>query len=191
MKLLRRTLTLALLGSALVGRANLINFDNLASGANVGNAYLLTDGVSFVNGTVLAYGTPPSTPNALIPADATLTVDSPVNSLVTSVGFLYASNSLGSGITTTVPSLSVYSGLDGTGSLLGSIALPDTPSGLAAYAPITLSFSGSAHSFVFRDQAYTHILFDNLSFTSQPTPEPSALAALGLGAVALIRRRKR
>ena len=189
--ILRQAFLLALLGSALAASANLINFDGLANSANVGDAYLASDGVSFVNGLALRVGAgAPSPSNVLSPTAASLTINSPVNALVASVGLRYASNTMLSGLTPVVPTLSVYQGLNGTGALLASVALPDTSTGFSVYAPVVLSFAGAAKSFVLRDAAFSHILYDDLAFTSQPVPEPSVFAALGLGAAALLRRRR-
>ena len=177
-----------------MAQANLIDFDSGTNSTPVGDTYLASDGVSFVNGSFFTVGSSaPSPSNVLLPDDATITVDSVSNALVTSVGIFYASNSVGSGQSNGVPSLSVYSGTDGTGSLLGTLALPDTPNAFAgsSYTSVSLSFAGAAHSVVLSDFASSHILYDDLSFTVQPTPEPSVLAALGLGAMAALRRKKR
>ena len=72
-----------------------------------------------------------------------------------------------------------------TGANLG---LPDTYAqfsytGVAASTSTTLSLT------VGNDQDYYEL--DDVSVTLQAVPEPSSLAALGLGAVALLKRRKR
>ncbi len=181
MNAFRPLLALALLSAAFTARANLIDFDS-ATG-NVGNRYLLSDGVSFVGALSFATGGAPTAPNALYHDDATITVNSPVNVLTTSVGIAYRSTS---GQTGGVPTLSVFTGLNGTGTALATLTLPDT----ATFATVTLPFAGSGRSFVLTDSSYSRIVYDNLAFTSQPVPEPSALAALGLGAAILLRRRR-
>jgi hypothetical protein len=100
-------------------------------------------------------------------------------------------------------SLSVYSGLDGTGTLLGTLALPTTPSncpgtydaGFCPFVPVGVSFSGTAESISFAGVA-DQIVFDDVTFGSAtpgtPTPEPSTLVMLLTGAgagVGVLRRR--
>ncbi len=102
-------------------------------------------------------------------------------------------------------SVTVYSGLDGTGSVLASLDLPVTPSGGApectygAYCPwfpIGVTFDGSAQSVIFSGSA-NYIGFDNItlgSATPSPgVPEPATLTLFGsglLGLVSVLRRRK-
>jgi hypothetical protein len=103
-------------------------------------------------------------------------------------------------------SVSVYSGLDGTGSLLASLGLPVTPSGGAPqctygqycpWFPVGVSFDGTAESVIFSGSA-NYIAFDNITLgASTPvgvTPEPATLALFGsgvLGVVGLVRRRRK
>ena len=186
--ILRHAAFLALLGAALSASANLINFDNRKG--IVGDAYLLSDGVSFKDGESFLYPGTPSGPYALAMNSATLIVSSPVNDLVAGVSFRYASNSVETNPRLPFPSLTVYSGPDGTGATLASLLLPDTGS-TTTFLLAALSFSTPARSFVVRDASYSHIVLDDLAFTSQPVPEPSALAALGLGGAAILRRRRK
>ena len=100
-------------------------------------------------------------------------------------------------------SLSVFSGLDGTGTLLATLALPTTTSdcpstyaaGFCPFVPVGVSFSGTAESISFAGVA-NQIVFDDVTFGSatpgNPTPEPSTLVMLLTGAgtgVGLLRRR--
>jgi hypothetical protein len=104
-------------------------------------------------------------------------------------------------------SVSVYSGLDGTGSLLASLNLAVTPSEAGTpgcpygqycpWFPVGVSFSGTAESVIFSGSA-NYIGFDNITLgASTPraaTPEPATLTLFGsglLGLVGLIRRRRK
>jgi PEP-CTERM motif len=102
-------------------------------------------------------------------------------------------------------SVDVYSGLDGTGSLLASLTLPVTPEGgspvctpgyaYCPWVPIGVSFGGTAESAVFSGSA-DYIAFDNITLgSSSPsiTPEPGTLLLFSSGLLAVgafLRRRK-
>jgi hypothetical protein len=79
--------------------------------------------------------------------------------------------------------IAIYSGLDGTGNQLASITLPFT--GNVFSTAQTLTFSGVAHSVVFKS-GNVQIGFDDIGFTtpSAIVPEPSSPVLLVTGWVA-------
>ena len=95
-------------------------------------------------------------------------------------------------------SLSVYSGLDGTGTLLATLALPTTSSScdlttydaqFCPFVPIGVDFAGTAESISFAGVA-NEIVFDDVTFGSSTpggpstVPEPSTIAMMLTGAAA-------
>jgi hypothetical protein len=102
-------------------------------------------------------------------------------------------------------SLSVYSGLDGTGTLLATLALPTTPSTCSGtygaqfcpFDPVGVAFAGTGESISFAG-VENQIVFDDVTFGSvtpdQPNgnaPEPSSLIMILTGAGAGFRQFRR
>ena len=101
-------------------------------------------------------------------------------------------------------SLEVWSGLDGTGSLLASLLLPTTSSGtcpdysagFCPFFPVGVGFLGTGHSIEFAGVA-NQIVFDDVTFGNvvpgDTVPEPASVALFGSGLIGLYgfaRRRK-
>ncbi|HUG22060.1 PEP-CTERM sorting domain-containing protein [Piscinibacter sp.] len=102
-------------------------------------------------------------------------------------------------------SVSVYDGLNGTGNLLATLALPTTPStcgseynaGFCPFVASGIGFAGTAMSVSFAGVA-NQVVFDDVTFGSVtpgvpaiPEPETYALMLAGLGVVAMVARRRK
>lgn len=102
----------------------------------------------------------------------------------------------------------VFDGLNGTGNVLATLALPTTPNGAVSgcpnnaganycpFVPIGVTFSGTARSIDFGGTV-SQIGFDNVTFgssTPMPSvPEPGTVALLGAGLLGIggvVRRRR-
>lgn len=81
-----------------------------------------------------------------------------------------------------------YSGLNGSGTLLGSFNLAATDDAFSVWAPVTFAFSGTAKSFDLSASANV-VAFDNIS--AVPEPATFALLLSGLGLMAFIARRRK
>ena len=87
-------------------------------------------------------------------------------------------------------SVSVWSGLDGTGTLLATISLspnagscPGYNAGFCPFSPVGVTFSGTAESVEFAG-VENQIVFDDVTFGSSTpggVPEPSTWAMMALG----------
>jgi hypothetical protein len=94
-------------------------------------------------------------------------------------------------------SVQVYSGLDGTGALLGAFTLPPTPSPYTVWVPVGVGFAGTAESVIFGGSA-NYIGFDNITLgASVPTGVPDVggfstdcVAALALAGAAFAAKKR-
>ena len=88
-------------------------------------------------------------------------------------------------------SVQVYSGLDGTGTLLASLSLPSTPDPYNVWVPVGVAFAGTAESVIFGGSA-NFIGFDNITLGSQTpggsTPEPASMVLFGSGLIGIARK---
>jgi PEP-CTERM motif len=177
------------------------------SGPNYGIAFssnaqaicLNTTGVSCSNTSRGGLGDPNSQKGALFFLSGTAAAMDVAAGFTTGFSFNYTAIN--------VPgSVSVYSGLDGTGALLATLALPTTPSGCSGipaadgagfcpFFPIGVSFSGTAESVEFAG-VENQIVFDDVTFGSAtpgqtPLPATAPLLAGGLGLIGLLARRRK
>lgn len=93
--------------------------------------------------------------------------------------------------------VTIYSGLDATGSILGSLSLTanaqlggcsDSP--FCNFQRVALSFAGTGQSISFGGNA-GNVAFDNIAITPVPEASTYAMLALGLAGVMLAVRRQR
>jgi hypothetical protein len=139
----------------------------------------------------------PSAPNILFFLTGVGDVMDVPGGITTGFSFDYSGSSAeGNG------TVSIYSGLDGTGTLLASFVVNTSLTPLCTnvpnycvWQPDGVAFSGTAESVVFGGSA-NFIGWDNITLGSSTpggTPEPATLALVGLGLLSLVgvaRRRK-
>jgi hypothetical protein len=196
MKLVTLALALGLAAPAFAAPVS-VDFEKTWSyGEEVGSTYA-ADGVTFTNvlgvsngdglgslsnGDYYA-GAPSAQGVAIAQLDGTVNTAAYMNvvaGLTNGLSFFYA------GIDTAT--ISAYSGLNGTGTLLGSITLSATGADFTTWQQAVLNFSGTAQSF---DLTGTNgvAALDNIA--SVPEPSSVALLLVGAGALVAARRRRR
>lgn len=191
---------------------NVVNFDGLngsvyeqvlnyydggfgGSGSGPGPNY----GVTFSSNAIVGceQGTPcantsaanaPSAPNVMFFLSGTAATMDVAGGFDTGFSFYYSAQ------VGTTGSVDVWSGLDGTGTLLASFTLPSTPNPYTVFVPIGVSFLGTAELVQFGGVA-NFIAFDDVTFgsASPGVPEPAAWALMltGLAAAGGALRRRR
>lgn len=162
----------------------------LLAGANLGVSFTV-DAMALQNDALGPYfSNAPSPLGVMAPVgpDATMNVAA---GFTGAVGFSYSL--AGTGFL--LQGVNVYSGLNGTGALLASFNLAPNNAFAACTTPaycrfdqVSSSFFGTAKSMRFGNAANL-AAFDNISITAVPEPTTLLLMSLGLGAVALRRRR--
>jgi len=75
--------------------------------------------------------------------------------------------------------IKAYSGLNGSGTLLGTFDLVATDSAYSVWTPVTFNFTGTAQSFDLTGTANT-VGLDNISAVPEPMTAPLALIGLAL-----------
>jgi hypothetical protein len=197
MKLATLALAFGLASPAFAAPQLSVDFEKTwAYGTPVDNTYA-ADGVSFVN--VIAFsngdglgslpngdyyaGAPSPLGVAMAQLDFTTTTAAYMNvaaGLTGGLSFFYSTPS------DAVGAIKAYSGLNGTGTLLGTIDLGTNSADYTSWTQAMLSFNGTAHSFDLTGAANV-VGLDNIA----AVPEPSSLALMLAGASVLLLRRRR
>ena len=196
-----KTIHLAALSAALItslpALANtslVLDFEGVDSFAPVGDFYA---GISFSdaalglkNDELANYFSNAPTPGTVMFATDSSALMSVAQGFVGEVSFYYSAASSALDVVT------IYSGLNGSGSELGSFSLSKnaqlggcTDSAFCNWQRISLTFSGTAYSLSFGGNA-GNVAFDNVSITAVPEPTTAVLMALG-GAALLLGARRR
>ena len=155
--------------------ANYYNGGFGGSGSGPGPNYGITFGNNSLALTSGNYGNNPSGVTIAFFLNGSGDIMDKASGFTTGFSFYYAAYAAGS--------VTVWSGLDGTGTLLASLALPVTPNAAYVWNPIGVTFSGTAESAVFGGSA-NQIGFDNITLGSAVAggvPEPSTWAMMLLG----------
>ncbi len=155
-------------------------------GPNYGVAWSQAIAGGAPNGLLNNTANEPSSPNAMVFLNASAAVMNVAAGFTTGFSFYYAAPYIGGSIT-------VWSGEDGTGTLLASLTLPTNGAdcdgftqNYSCWSPIGVTFAGTAESVNFGGTA-NYIVFDNVTLgSSMPghnVPEPAALGMFGFGAL--------
>ena len=160
----------------------------MLAGANLGVSFT-TDAMALQNDAAGPYfSNAPSPVGVMAPVGANATMNVAAG-FVGTVGVWYSADSF------VLQGVNVYSGLNGTGSLLASFNLVAnaqadgcSSSAYCRFDQVSSSFAGTAKSITFGNAA-NMAAFDNISITAVPEPTTVLLMSLGLATLALRRRR--
>lgn len=171
--------------------ADYYNGGNDGSGSNSGPAYGVSfggDALAVANDVLGPYFSNAPSPLAVmtpVGTDATMNVAA---GFVDSISFYYSAASL------VVSGVNVWSGLDGSGTLLASFNLVNnaqsggcSDSPFCRFDQLSSTFAGTGRSITFG--AASGVAFDNISITAVPEPTTALMLAMGLGGLVLLRRR--
>jgi hypothetical protein len=160
------------------------------SGPNLGVSFG-GDALGLANDAFFTYFShAPSPVGVMTPvgAEATMNV---AGGFVDAVGFAYSSSAL------VLSAVNVWTGLDGTGTLLASFNLASnaqaggcSDTDYCRFDTMTSTFAGTAHSITFGNAA-GFAAIDNISITAVPEPATTMLLALGIASLAMARRLRR
>lgn len=191
MKLVSLALALGLASPAFADAPLSIDFEKAwAYGEEVGSTYA-AQGVTFTNVLGLSndadftyFGNAPSPQGvAFVQLDGVVNTTAYLNvagGVTGGLSFFYSAPS------DAPAAIKAYSGLNGTGTLLGSIDLAGNAADYATWQQAVLSFNGTALSFDLTGAANV-VALDNIS----AVPEPGSLALMLGGAALLLARRRR
>lgn len=155
-------------------------------------------GVSFSGGAIAVlsgapsplFANAPTAGTAFIATDGSAMLNAAAG-MVDSVSFFYSARGDAHDV------VSIYSGLAGTGKVLGTVSLGDnaqidgcTQAPLCHWQRLEVSFKGVGKSIGFGGNA-GNVAFDNVAITAVPEPGAYAMLAAGLAGLAWVGRRRK
>ena len=205
-KFLRASTFAALLGAAFSAHADLVtdgNFESAASHAPAGSTTAFTAGQTFdgywtVGGTGVGIDTDDGfniSGRKSVFLDYADVNDSPTDgpgsitqTIATTAGQSYLFS-----FDVHVDDVSAFTATFGSTTLLSNAQVPISTPPVPTHFSFTVTATSASTAIFFSgsSDAFATVELDNVSVTPQATPEPATVAALGLGAFAFVRRRRR